>query len=558
MTWLGPRPVLLALTLLFIASCEPADREGPVRRPNLLLITVDTLRADRLGCYGLERARTETIDALAAEGTLFTAASTCISRTTQAIASAFTSRYPHQHGSIEIGDPVVPGLPNLAEILAEAGYVTAGISANVVAGPREGLHRGFQEFVDAATLVRRYPIWRDFRPPAEPPYESWASAVTKEAGRWLRQQQGDRPFFLWLLYFDPHWLYNPPPPYDRVVDRERFTYYDDFVAMRSRNATAYFNLDGSSERWRDELVRLYDAEVTVVDETIGRLLRLLSERDEAADTLVVFTSDHGESLGEHGYYYEHGDLVYDASMRIPLIFRWPGRIAAGRRVAAPASLLDLLPTLLTLLDLPAPDGAEFEGMDLAPLLTGSPNEIPDGLRGRVVLGESGSALLPQNPLRHLGGTLTEKSETASYLRHGKWVVQRLRESGAVRLHDAERDPLLERDVSRRHPDLLRELTTLLDATPILAGRWRMARDERWKLIRIPESKRVRWELYDLASDPHETRNVAARRPQEVRRLRRHLEQWIAGIPAEPVAGREMTAEEIDAVRERLRSLGYID
>jgi arylsulfatase len=506
--------------------------------PNLVLITIDTLRADRLGSYGHTEATSPNLDALAAQGVLFVNASTNIPRTTQAVATLFTGRYPHEHGVAEIGEALREEETTLAEILRGAGYRTAGISANPVAGSLQGLEQGFESFVSKRNLHQRHPVTGDTESGPRTSEMGPAEAVTREALDWLGGH-GRGPYFLWLLYFDPHWRYNPPAPYNDVVDWEDFNFYRDLVEFVPKNATVFYNLNGRSAAVLPQVSKLYDSEVRYTDAMIGELLSGIRSRNDAENTVIVVMADHGESLGEHGYYYQHGDFVYQSTMRVPLIFHQPGVLPEGVRLAAPVSNLDIAPTLLSLLGIPAAEDAAFSGLDLSGVIR-DPSQEPAQLSDRVILGESGSALLPQNPIRLIGGRRSMKAHVTKkpfrYARRGDWMVVTGQRS--ARLYNVAEDPALKQNLAGAFPRITASLETALEALPFLAARWQMARAARWKLIRIPEPDRVRWELYDLETDPLETKDLSAAQPDVAERLRTPLEAWVRTLVEQAPRGPE--------------------
>jgi arylsulfatase A-like enzyme len=511
-----------------------------------VLISVDTLRADRLGAYGHAAAKTPAADELAESGVRFSAASTPIPRTTQAFASLFTSRAPRSHGVREVGERLHESELTLAEILRSAGYRTFAVTGNSVADREQGLDQGFERFVSASELRSR------FAPTGGgPPSTGAAERVTRVAVELLTEAE-EGPFFLWAHYKDPHWMYSPPADYLMGEDAKAYEFYERSAGWKPSSATVFFNLSGESERWRTRLTSLYDAEIRYVDAMVGRLLEALRWREPAAHTLVIFTSDHGESLGEHGYYYEHGSLVYEATLRVPLIFAMPGVLPAGRVVDAPVSLMDLLPTALSLLGIQAPEGNAFEGRDLTRLMTGGADDA--SISNRVLFAESGSAMLPQNPIRELGGRRSG-DEPFRYLRSGPWLL--IRAKGSSRLFRIEDDAELRVDLSGRFPELAARLDAELQAIPPLGDRWQSVRAGSWKLIRIPGSKGLRYELFDLEEDPLEAEDLSAREPEVLARLKVELERHIAQAP--PIAlPQERSAEEQRQVDEQLRALGYIE
>ena len=535
---LRPCSVRVILTVVSLALFTTACTKQP---PNVVLITVDTLRADHLGCYGHQEATSPNIDKLATSGVVFTDASTTICRTTQAIASLFTSAHPSQHGVTDIGQRLAEKNLTLAEVLSGSGFQTLAISANPAAGKAQGLDQGFSSFVDRATLGQAYPIRERLDGP-NPEIMGAAEAVTLEALEKIKASR--RPFFLWLLYMDPHWRYNPPAPHNQVIDWSRFDFYRKLLSFKPLHATIYFNLNGLSAAHQPELKRLYDAEIRYTDLAIGQLLAGLGQRFRAEETLIVLTADHGESLGEHGYYYQHGALAYQPSMRIPLLFHHPGSVPEQLRIAQPVSLIDVAPTILSLLGLPRQ--AEFFGEDLSQSWSSS-----DGtttlVRTTPVHGESGNIVHPANPIREIGG---RKSFDLRFLRSEQWVLVEHR--GELSLYDHQADPTLTQDLSKQHPDLTDQLLQQLREMPDDAGRWRMLRDGKWKLIRIPEHDGVRWELFDLENDPLELVDLSRQFPSRVSSMQEALTRIAEKAQTQP---QETISDE---VRRQLEQLGYVD
>ncbi len=277
--------------------------------PNLLLVTIDTLRADRVGAYGRAGAQTPTLDRLAREGVLVEEAVVQVPQTRPSHTSIFTGRQPYEHGIRDnFSPPLEPRFPTLATLLREHGYATGGFIGAYPVSRDSGLDRGFETFDDPFTS-------RVVRSAREERSERRAGEVVDVALAWLAKARP--PFFGWVHLFDPHAPYEPPAPY-----RARF------------------------------VKEPYDGEVAYADAELGRLFRWLGETGLDRDTLVVVTSDHGEGLGDHGED-EHLLFVYDSTLRVPLLLRWPGRLPAGARVAGQFRSVDLLPTLLDLIGLPA-------------------------------------------------------------------------------------------------------------------------------------------------------------------------------------------------------------
>ncbi|HYH47123.1 MAG TPA: sulfatase [Thermoanaerobaculia bacterium] len=325
----------LGLALLLARAGGAARQAEPAPRfPNVLVITIDTLRADRLSGYGYRRATSPHLDRLLAGGARFTQARTVEPLTNPAICSLWTSLYPHEHGGTRNGLRMRPELPSLSGILGRRGYRTAAFVGNWTLKDRiSGLGEHFGRYDEVFTRKRWLGLFKG---------EADARDLTDTALGWLREHRARerRPFLLWVHYVEPH------APY-RL--HERF-------AGRLGIAPAAAN---RGDR--------YDSEIAFVDEQVGRLLAVIGEDPRlAANTLVVFTADHGESLGEHGYW-GHGRNLYEPGLRIPFGISWPGRLRPAA-IDAPAVTLDVAPTVLGLVGLPVPAG--FRGFDWAPVLQG--------------------------------------------------------------------------------------------------------------------------------------------------------------------------------------------
>lgn len=337
---------LPALAVLIFLCSAPGFGQAPSGHPNVVLVTIDTLRADHLSCYGYAWKTSPYIDRLAAEGTRFTRAYSTIPLTGPAHLSLFTSRYPHEHGARRNGLAIAGGrpLPAFPQILRASGYRAAAfVSAWPLTNRLTQIGAWFDHYDEE--LTRRYQLFNSSR---------WAEDVTPRAIGWLKQNaRGGKPFFLWIHYFDPH------APYEF---REHFA----DLARNGTAAPAAIADPGMRER-----VRNYDTEVAYTDWHLGKLLAAIDELKLRDSTLVVLTADHGESLGEHGYV-GHGRHLYENIIHIPLIVRFPGKVKAGHTVDTPVSLLDIGPTIL---DLALADTLEkkraplsFVGRSLAPAL----------------------------------------------------------------------------------------------------------------------------------------------------------------------------------------------
>jgi len=317
--------VLFGGAVVLAFSCATYVLLWPARPVNILLITLDTTRADRLGCYGYRPALTPTLDRLASEGVLFERAYASAPLTLPSHATMFTGLYPPEHGLRTNGrgklDTEIPVLPAL---LNEAGYDTGGFVASFVLDSKFGLDRGFSVYDDDLRNAA----------PAEDVLhrERDGAAVVKSAIRWLKAPRS-KPFCCWVHLYDPHY------PYKK--------HESEF-----------------GDRFRDSP---YDAEIAYVDQQIKRLLDQLRESGLDSKTVVVIVGDHGEGLGDH-VEQNHGYTLYNSTQHVPLILRMPGRITPGHRHTSPVSLVDLFPTLCEFLRLKVP--AEISGQSFGPALSG--------------------------------------------------------------------------------------------------------------------------------------------------------------------------------------------
>ncbi len=337
--------------------------------PNVILISVDTLRADHLGCYGYERPTSPSIDLLASRGVRFEQAFSQASWTLPSHLSLLTSRYPHSHG-VETDEHKLPStVTTLAETLRQAGYVTSAFISWVYVSDRYGFGQGFDEY-------------HELLPPENEVTSSTvasikASAFVDRIVEWA--DHGPRqPFFLFLHLFDPHIDYEPPAPFDEMFgtpspDKSEGT----FQYLRRYIKGVHREPERIPADRRARALALYDGEIRFTDQELGRLLITLGDRGLLDDTMVIFTSDHGEEFDDHGSMEGHQWTLYNEVLHVPLIMVFPQDRFAGRTMPAVVQSIDIAPTILDFLKLERP--AEFQGRSLLPLLNGAGPEDSLGM-----------------------------------------------------------------------------------------------------------------------------------------------------------------------------------
>jgi arylsulfatase A-like enzyme/energy-converting hydrogenase Eha subunit B len=415
-------------------------RPPALSRPNVVLISIDTLRADRLSTYGYERPTSPVLSELAAQGVLFRKAISPGNWTPPGHASLFTGMFPKTHGAFQMEYPALgPASLTLAEILSAAGYRTGAIVANSSSLSRPfGFDQGFAFYDDRPARSHGYqPVLNGFLT-AFPLLQGWATKpfrtaeeVTVTTCEWLRQN-ADAPFFLFVNYMDPHYPYAPPPPHHARFGGGRAFLFPDprwDILRGSRGPT-----HEESEHFR----ALYDGEVAYVDRSVGRLLEEITRIGVYERSLIVVTSDHGEFLGEHGLC-GHGVGPYQPVHHVPLIVKYPGNgpVAVEENWV---SLVDVMPTILETAGLPA--------------------QTP--IQGQV-LGRATHPVMiegaPDPALTRYYGRRFEKSYKGVY--EGAWKLVSYSD-GAVELFNVRDDPGEVVNLASRHADRTREMNQRLE------------------------------------------------------------------------------------------------
>jgi len=322
---------LLAVAVL--AACTTSIAANAPAQPNVVIITIDTLRADHLGCYGYKDIKTPNIDALAADSTRFEHAFTPVPVTLPSHSSIFTGTYPMLSGMHDFSaNKLSPTQPTLASTLKDNGYTTGAVVASAVLDSRFGLNRGFDFYYDHFDFSRLEESNLD-------EMERPGNLVADEVLDWLGTNY-QKKFFVWMHLYDPHHPYRPPPPFDKEYASHP-----------------------------------YDGEIAFADAQVGRLIQFLKDKKLYDNTIVVLSGDHGESLGEHGEA-THGFFIYNATLHVPLIIHVPNA-KREKLVGDYASLIDIMPTVLHALDISVP--AQVQGQNLLPLMSGTPEDAQRNL-----------------------------------------------------------------------------------------------------------------------------------------------------------------------------------
>jgi arylsulfatase A-like enzyme len=444
------RPALVlapcAIALLSLAAFNldpreraPGDSGAPTGRPtrHVLLVVVDTLRADSLSCYSPNAKATPVIDALASESLLFEQSRSAAPWTYPSMGSILSGLLPAAHCTTEVGVRFAPPVPTIAMRMAEAGYRTAAFVRNPVLWRTSDLDRGFQEYhfyreprapTSLADSALRVCVPDVYAP------RVGADAQCRDAAQWIAEN-ADRDFFVWLHLFDPHMTYEPPgshQPKGEPAPRVGRKFAD---AARTRGG--FFNPDAAERKW---IAELYDGEVRFLDSELARVFDALRAADLWDDTLVVFTADHGEEFWEHGAF-EHGHAMYDETVKVPWIVKLPGSAPKGR-VAEDVCNASIVPTILELCGVP------YEGNRLSALPV-----LKRGVNGAAELVNLGQPHAIQAN-EYFEGKSALVFDGHKYIR---WEV-----SGREELYDLRADPGETIDLAAREPELVAKARKLLD------------------------------------------------------------------------------------------------
>ena len=422
-------PILLLATLILVPSCGDWSPAVPVSRsPSILLVTVDTLRADHTGPGGYDLGTTPALDALARRGTVFERCLAAQPETGPSIASVMTGRHPREIGVRENGDVLSSDFIPLAETLGELDYTTAAFVSTYLLKPHAcGLDLGFQTYDHEMTSSNL----------GHEGFERPAAETAARATAWIRAQS-DGPFFLWVHLYDPHGLYDPGQEVAATFQRK-----SGRPPLDPAKLVSYQRFGDSLDP--DDYVARYDGEVFLADQAIGLLVEAMP-----AGSIIAVHADHGEGLGEHDYWFRHGSRLDRAALHVPLVIAGPG-VPEGHRVSSLALNLDIAAALVALAS------RSFDG--LSPLTDRESSiAFAEARRGGGVRDDTGI------------DTRYKVAATTETHRLVLWP-----ETGESLLFDLAADPLESIDVAAEYPEIVDRLGTAIRRW--LATSDRMSGDE---------------------------------------------------------------------------------
>jgi arylsulfatase A-like enzyme len=402
---------------------------GPVHgdaRPNIVLVSIDTLRADHLGCYGYRRDTSPNLDRLAREGVLFRQAIASSSWTFPSHVSMLSGLNPGRHGAVSFN--ILAAIPAKIEMLAErlwdAGYRTAGFTGGGFVGGEMGFDRGFGSYIPDKGQISDL--------------KDYFEGHVDDAIEWIGEVPGV-PFFLFLHTYAVHMPYQPPPPYDRRYDGD---YVGPCATAIDHDDSACTDAARTDPRTLEHIKALYDGEIRRMDEIFGRFIDHLRASGLADRTCVIVTSDHGEEFMEHGGFFHNHAKLYDELLRVPMIAWCPGRISGGQVVDTPVSLIDVAPTALDLAGQPLPPA--IDGMSLLP-----------ALHGRALPAR-------ETTVSSVDGSVEKRQGSVTAIRSDRYKLIASTWAPAPEFYDLQTDPGETRDVASAAPIETTRFAQILD------------------------------------------------------------------------------------------------
>lgn len=357
---------LAAIWVLIGCKCSKSKVNPKSPGPDIILVSIDSLRQDHLGCYGYHRQTSPTIDKLAQQGVRCTTAVSTTSWTLPAHAALFTGLYNSAHGLIDVQCSLEEEFVTLAEVLKQAGYQTAGFFGGPLLHPAFGFNQGFTTYQSCMTPILANSSDEAIRKESHKLTNVSHSDITgprmlEKFRSWLKTAD-EQPFFVFFHMWDVHYDYIPPQEYIDMFDSNYTGTVDAKNFMWSKEI--HRNMP---KRDLQHVIALYDAEIRFTDDILGKILAELDSYGRLEQTLIVITADHGEEFFEHKGK-GHNRTLYDEVVRVPLIFHWPGHFSNGGVINEQVRLIDIMPTILGQVSIPL--NTEVQGRDISELLQG--------------------------------------------------------------------------------------------------------------------------------------------------------------------------------------------
>lgn len=341
---------------------EPQIFEPPA---NVILVTISSLRADHVGCFGYQRDTTPNLDTFSKNNILFRNAFATSGWMMPAHGSVFASLYPSVHGATHIDRSLGHQHHTLAEILKDNGYYCVGFCCNPRLDQEHGFAQGFDLYDDYSVSIMLQSLAFGNEQINEINKQRTNALINDAAIGWL-QNNTNEPFFMFVHYYDNHWDYLPPSPYDKLYDPN----YDGPISGTEIAREPLFSNPPAQKDIR-HIVALYDGEVRQTDSDLGEMLKYLKDKGLLGNSIVIILGDHGEQFYEHGHTSHHG--VYEELIHIPLALSIPGTGPKGKTIDSLVSQVDILPTILDYLRIPIPDACQ--GRSFKPLIEGQADAV---------------------------------------------------------------------------------------------------------------------------------------------------------------------------------------